>query len=101
MRARASGKTEKPFKKQLCVVIVVVKWGPSDKPTPITPPLVLIIGDQHILVPGEIQQALCTKMCATDTFGCLRSVVSDVVVVKGDYDEVHGFATPCVDPLVI
>jgi hypothetical protein len=66
--------------------------------------LVLIIGDLHIphrthdlpskfkklLVPGKIQQILCTgNVCDKETFEYLRSVASDVVVVRGDYDEVR------------
>lgn len=65
--------------------------------------LVLIIGDLHIphrihdlpskfkklLVPGKIQQILCTgNVCDKETFEYLRSVANDVVVVRGDYDEV-------------
>src|ERR1700674_5202992 len=65
--------------------------------------LVLIIGDLHIphrihdlpskfkklLVPGKIQQILCTgNVCDKETFEYLRSVASDVVFVRGDYDEV-------------
>jgi predicted phosphodiesterase len=68
--------------------------------------LVLIIGDLHIphrihdlpskfkklLVPGKIQQILCTgNVCDKETFEYLRSVASDVVVVRGDYDEVRFF----------
>jgi hypothetical protein len=75
------------------------------KLTLITPTmvLVLVIGDLHIphrihdlpskfkklLVPGKIQQILCTgNVCDKETFEYLRSVASDVVVVRGDYDEV-------------
>lgn len=65
--------------------------------------LVLIIGDLHIphrihdlpskfkklLVPGKIQQILCTgNVCDKETYEYLRSVAGDVVVVRGDYDEV-------------
>ena len=65
--------------------------------------LVLIIGDLHIphrvhdlpakfkklLVPGKIQQILCTgNLCDRETYEYLRTVSPDVHVVKGDYDEV-------------
>jgi predicted phosphodiesterase len=65
--------------------------------------LVLVIGDLHIphrthdlpakfkklLLPGKIQQILCTgNVCDRETYEWLRTVSSDVQVVKGDYDEV-------------
>ncbi|KAK9766967.1 Vacuolar protein sorting-associated protein 29 [Basidiobolus ranarum] len=64
--------------------------------------LVLVIGDLHIpyrahdlpqkfkklLVPGKIQQIICTgNVCDKETFDYLRTVSSDVNIVKGDYDE--------------
>ncbi|EPS93934.1 hypothetical protein FOMPIDRAFT_1026375 [Fomitopsis schrenkii] len=64
--------------------------------------LVLVIGDLHIphrihdlpakfkklLVPGKIQQILCTgNVCDRETYEYLRSVAPDVNVVRGDYDE--------------
>jgi len=64
--------------------------------------LVLVIGDLHIphrihdlpgkfkklLVPGKIQQILCTgNVCDRETYEYLRTVSPDVNVVKGDYDE--------------
>ncbi|KAI0341324.1 Metallo-dependent phosphatase [Trametopsis cervina] len=64
--------------------------------------LVLVIGDLHIphrihdlplkfkklLVPGKIQQILCTgNLCDRETYEYLRTVSPDVHVVKGDYDE--------------
>lgn len=64
--------------------------------------LVLAIGDLHIphrvhdlpakfrklLVPGKIQQVLCTgNVCDKETHDYLRTVASDIHVVKGDYDE--------------
>jgi vacuolar protein sorting-associated protein 29 len=70
--------------------------------------LVLVIGDLHIphrthdlpakfkklLVPGKIQQILCTgNVCDRETYEWLRTVASDVQVVKGDYDEVS--PKPC------
>jgi vacuolar protein sorting-associated protein 29 len=66
--------------------------------------LVLIIGDLHIphrahdlpakfrklLVPGKIQQILCTgNVCDRETYEYLRTIAGDVYVVRGDYDEVH------------
>nr|GAT57690.1 retrograde transporter [Mycena chlorophos] len=68
--------------------------------------LVLIIGDLHIphrthdlpakfkklLVPGKIQQILCTgNVCDKETYEYLRSISPDVNVVKGDYDETSNF----------
>lgn len=65
--------------------------------------LVLIIGDLHIphrihdlptkfkklLVPGKIQQILCTgNVCDRETYEYLRTVSPDVHIVRGDYDEV-------------
>ena len=67
--------------------------------------LVLVIGDFHIphrthdlpskfkklLVPGKIQQILCTgNVCDRETYDYLRTVAADVHVVRGDYDEVRG-----------
>lgn len=64
--------------------------------------LVLIIGDLHIphrvhdlsikfkklLVPGKIQQILCTgNVCDKETYDYLRTIAPDVHVVRGDYDE--------------
>jgi vacuolar protein sorting-associated protein 29 len=66
--------------------------------------LVLIIGDLHIphrthdlpakfkklLLPGKIQQILCTgNVCDRETYDWLKTVSADVQVVKGDYDEVR------------
>ncbi|KAF9225756.1 Metallo-dependent phosphatase [Gyrodon lividus] len=68
--------------------------------------LVLIIGDLHIphrahdlpakfrklLVPGKIQQILCTgNVCDRETYEYLRTIASDVCVVRGDYDESASF----------
>ncbi|KAF8479368.1 Metallo-dependent phosphatase-like protein [Gautieria morchelliformis] len=64
--------------------------------------LVLVIGDFHIpyrthdlpakfkklLVPGKIQQIVCTgNVCDKETYEYLRTVAADVNVVRGDYDE--------------
>jgi vacuolar protein sorting-associated protein 29 len=69
--------------------------------------LVLVIGDLHIphrihdlpskfkklLVPGKIQQILCTgNVCDRETYDYLRTVAADVHVVRGDYDEVRAIA---------
>lgn len=65
--------------------------------------LVLVIGDLHIphrvhdlpakfkklLVPGKIQQIICTgNVCDKETLDYLRTIAPDVNVVRGDYDEV-------------
>ncbi|KAF8674989.1 Metallo-dependent phosphatase [Rhizoctonia solani] len=64
--------------------------------------LVLIIGDLHIplrahdlptkfkklLVPGKIQQIVCTgNVCDGETYEYLRTVAADVHVVRGDFDD--------------
>lgn len=69
---------------------------------PIAMVLVLVIGDLHIphrihdlpskfkklLVPGKIQQILCTgNVCDKETYEYLRTISPDVHIVKGDYDE--------------
>jgi hypothetical protein len=74
---------------------------PAQQPTMV---LVLVIGDLHIphrihdlpskfkklLVPGKIQQILCTgNVCDRETYDYLRTVAADVHVVRGDYDEVR------------
>ncbi|KAI3657551.1 hypothetical protein MP638_000277 [Amoeboaphelidium occidentale] len=66
--------------------------------------LVLLVGDffipfrsievpkkfKKLLVPGKIQQVLCTgNLCNKETFDYLRTISSDVTVVKGDYDEIN------------
>jgi len=68
--------------------------------------LVLVIGDLHIphrihdlpnkfkklLVPGKIQQILCTgNVCDRETYEYLRTVAADVHVVRGDYDDSAAF----------
>ncbi|KIY51035.1 Metallo-dependent phosphatase [Fistulina hepatica ATCC 64428] len=68
--------------------------------------LVLIIGDLHIphrvhdlpmkfkklLVPGKIQQILCTgNVCDKETYDYLRTISPDVHVARGDYDETSAF----------
>lgn len=64
--------------------------------------LVLLIGDLHIpyrthdlpakfkklLLPGKIQQILCTgNVCDKETYDYLRTVSPDVHVVRGDWDD--------------
>ncbi|XP_059086304.1 vacuolar protein sorting-associated protein 29-like [Tigriopus californicus] len=64
--------------------------------------LVLVLGDLHIphrssalpskfkklLVPGRIQHILCTgNLCTKDSFDYLKTLASDVHVVRGDFDE--------------
>jgi len=66
--------------------------------------LVLVVGDLHIpyrasglsskfkklLVPGKIQHILCTgNLCTRDSYDYLKSLASDVHVVRGDFDEVR------------
>ncbi|EJU02323.1 Metallo-dependent phosphatase [Dacryopinax primogenitus] len=68
--------------------------------------LVLLIGDLHIpyrthdlptkfkklLIPGKIQQILCTgNVCDRETLEYLRGIAGEVHVVKGDYDENPAF----------
>ena len=68
--------------------------------------LVLVIGDLYIphrtpdlpakfkklLVPGKIQQILCTgNVCDRETLEYLKGVAPDVNIVRGDYDEVRLF----------
>ena len=65
--------------------------------------LVLVVGDLHIphranslptkfkklLVPGKIQHILCTgNLCTKESFDYLKTLASDVHVVRGDFDEV-------------
>jgi len=64
--------------------------------------LVLLLGDLHIpqrchnvpvkfrklLVPNKIQHILCTgNLCTKESFDYLKSLASDVHVVRGDFDE--------------
>ncbi|KAJ3045496.1 Vacuolar protein sorting-associated protein 29 [Rhizophlyctis rosea] len=64
--------------------------------------LVLVLGDFHIphraidlpakfkklLVPGKIQQILCTgNLCSRELLDYLRTVCPDLVLVRGDMDE--------------
>ncbi|WFC96527.1 Vacuolar protein sorting-associated protein 29 [Malassezia brasiliensis] len=69
--------------------------------------LVLVIGDlllpyraldlpakfRKLLVPGKIQQVVCTgNVCDRQTLDYLRSLASEFHMVKGDYDEVSDLA---------
>ena len=64
--------------------------------------LVLVIGDLHIpqraddlpakfktmLVPGKIQHILCTgNLCTKEVYEYLRTVSSDIHLVRGDFDD--------------
>jgi vacuolar protein sorting-associated protein 29 len=64
--------------------------------------LVLVLGDLHIphrassvpakfkklLVPGKIQHILCTgNLCNKDSFDYLKTLASDVHIVRGDFDD--------------
>ncbi|CAJ0931392.1 unnamed protein product, partial [Mesorhabditis belari] len=64
--------------------------------------LVLLIGDIHVphrtfalpakfrklLVPNKMQHVLCTgNLCTRETYDYLRSLASDVHIVRGDFDE--------------
>lgn len=64
--------------------------------------LVLVLGDLHVphrcngvpakfkklLVPGKIQHILCTgNLCTKESFDYLKTLASDVHVVRGDFDE--------------
>ncbi|XP_065889692.1 vacuolar protein sorting-associated protein 29-like [Dysidea avara] len=68
--------------------------------------LVLVIGDFHIphrqhslppqfkklLVPGKIQHVICTgNLCTKETYDYLKTIASDVHVVKGDFDDVSAY----------
>lgn len=42
-------------------------------------------------VPGKIQHILCTgNLCTKDSYDYLKTLASDVHVVRGDFDEVVG-----------
>lgn len=64
--------------------------------------LVLVVGDLHIphrassvpakfrklLVPGKIQHILCTgNLCTKESVDYLKTLASDVHIVRGDFDE--------------
>jgi len=71
---------------------------------------VLVLGDLHIphrcsslpskfkklLVPGRIQHILCTgNLCTKESYDYLKTLASDVHVVRGDFDEV------CIDLAIL
>ena len=44
---------------------------------------------KKLLVPGKIQHILCTgNLCTKESFDYLKTLASDVHVVRGDFDEV-------------
>ena len=44
----------------------------------------------NLQVPGKIQHILCTgNLCSKETFDYLKTLASDVHVVKGDFDDVR------------
>ena len=72
--------------------------------------LVLLLGDLHLplraaslplkfrklLVPGKIQQIICTgNVCDRETWDYLRTVAPDVRGVRGDFDEVRADRRGC------
>jgi len=49
------------------------------------------------LVPGKIQHILCTgNLCTKDSYDYLKTLASDVHVVRGDFDEVVWSNNACV-----
>lgn len=45
---------------------------------------------RKLLVPGKIQQVVCTgNVCDKQTHDYLRSLANEIHMVKGDYDEVR------------
>jgi len=80
-----------------CLVLRILSINAQQNTTTI-----LVIGDLHIphrihnlplkfkklLVPGKIQQILCTgNICDKETYDYLRTISPNVHVVKGNYDE--------------
>jgi vacuolar protein sorting-associated protein 29 len=76
--------------------------------------LVLVLGDLHIphrvhdlptkfkalLVPGKIQRIICTgNLCTKEVYDYLRTISSDVTLVRGDYDDKVREGTPEFDVL--
>jgi len=48
------------------------------------------------LVPGRIQHILCTgNLCTKESYDYLKTLASDVHVVRGDFDEVF------IDPAIL
>lgn len=45
---------------------------------------------KKLLVPGRIQHILCTgNLCTKESYDYLKTLASDVHVVRGDFDEVY------------
>jgi predicted phosphodiesterase len=45
---------------------------------------------KKLLVPGKIQHILCTgNLCTKESYDYLKTLASDVHVVRGDFDEVR------------
>ena len=45
---------------------------------------------RKLLVPGKIQHILCTgNLCSKESFDYLKTLASDVHVVRGDFDDVR------------
>ena len=45
---------------------------------------------KKLLVPGKIQHILCTgNLCTKESFDYLKTLASDVHVVRGDFEEVY------------
>ena len=74
--------------------------------------MVLVLGDLHIphrasalpakfkklLVPGRIQHILCTgNLCTKETLDYLKTLASDVHVVRGDFEENTAYPEQKVD----
>ena len=68
--------------------------------------LVLCLGDLHvpyrtqdlpqqfkdILLPGKIQHILCTgDVCTKEMYDYLKTICTNIHVVKGQFDEDHGY----------
>jgi vacuolar protein sorting-associated protein 29 len=47
---------------------------------------------KKLLVPGRIQHILCTgNLCTKESYDYLKTLASDVHIVRGDFDEVNYF----------
>ena len=75
--------------------------------------LVLCLGDLHvpyrtsdlpqqfkdILLPGKIQQILCTgDVCTKEMYDYLKTICTNIHVVKGQFDEDHAYPEKKVGP---
>lgn len=53
---------------------------------------VLRLSSLVLQVPGKIQHVICTgNLCTKETYDYLKTIASDVHVVKGDFDDVNTF----------